>query len=103
MISRMRCAMDDEAGHADDVRLEIEIDLLHVLVAEHHLVLGRSEARHGGHGEVREEAIDVEGGKNRVVGPVARRIPGRNQQDSHHGCAAPPAYPSELARFFDRN
>jgi hypothetical protein len=96
-------AMDGEAGHADDVRLEIEIDLLHVLVEEHHLVLGRSEARHGGHGEVGEEAIDVEGGKNRVVGPVARGIPGRNQQDSHGRCAAPPAYPPGLARFFGRD
>src|SRR5262249_7565745 len=70
-------------GHADDVGVDVEVDLLHVLVAKDYLVLRRSQGRHRGEGEVREEAPLTEAGQDSIERPEGFRVTGRDEANFH--------------------
>jgi hypothetical protein len=81
--------VDDVARHADQVGLEIEVDRLDVLVAEHDLVLAGGETRDRRHRQVGEDAALAERRKYAVIGPEAGRVLGSHQVDLQGTSSAP--------------
>jgi hypothetical protein len=75
--------VDDVAGHADDVGLEVKIDLPHILVTQRHLVFRRSQTRERRHRQIREDALLAERREDPVVGPEGRRILRCDEMDIH--------------------
>src|SRR5262249_55237492 len=76
-------AMDDVSRDADDVGLDVEIDVFDVLVAQHDVVVPRRQPRDRGHGQVRERAPLAERRQDVIVGPEARGISRGDEVDPH--------------------
>ena len=76
-------SVDDVAGHADDVGLEVEVDVLDVLVTQYDLVVAWRHPRHRRHREVRKYAAFSEAREDTIVGPEALRILRSDQVDPH--------------------
>jgi hypothetical protein len=75
--------VDHIAGEADDVRVDLEVDRLDVLVHEDDVVLARRDAGDGRQREIREDAFLVQAGQNPVERPERLRVLRGNQADLH--------------------